>query len=1013
MIAVGASFAVFLLALIVWLILKKRAGVRRAADESVEQTDRADVTYTEVTVNKKKQAKKNKVRCDDQVTYASIRGAEAGAQEDCKKHSLHYIYTCLSKPVNLPGIYDFTVVGLLDGRQIDYYNSKDQRMISKQKWMKEKMPEDYFEMGTQMRKSKEQSLNVIIEFLMEPMRRNESDLHVLQMRSGCEVQQQGGKVMFSKGIREYGYDGRDFLSFDITVSRWLTPVYAALPLKRQLDNMTEQNEFIKTYLKLECVGWLNKFREYAEEELRNTSPPDVHVFAKQYFRDKTKMKLACMATGFYSKDVIMTIRKNHTPVPETESTGIRPNHDGTFQLMKSVEISKDEEADCFVSHRTFKEPIIIKWAFRLRVTQPLTAAFSTVCHQIKSNRDMNLCVNIKPQKDYLNMNPTCSACLCKHSLHYIYTCLSKPVNLPGIYDFTVVGLLDGRQIDYYNSKDQRMISKQKWMKEKMPEDYFEMGTQMRKSKEQSLNVIIEFLMEPMRRNESDLHVLQMRSGCEVQQQGGKVMFSKGIREYGYDGRDFLSFDITVSRWLTPVYAALPLKRQLDNMTEQNEFIKTYLKLECVGWLNKFREYAEEELRNASPPDVHVFAKQYFRDKTKMKLACMATGFYSKDVIMTIRKSHTPVPETESTGIRPNHDGTFQLMKSVEISKDEEADCFVSHRTFKEPIIIKWAAPPTPAPLRVVFSPLCSSPSTPMTAPLKTPLLDICVIIASIKYKKHSLHYIYTCLSKPVNLPGIYDFTVMGLLDGRQIDYYNSKDQRMISKQKWMKEKMPEDYFEMGTQMRKSKEQSLNVIIEILMEPMRRNESDLHVLQMRSGCEVQQQGGEVKFSKGIREYGYDGKDFLSFDITVSRWLTPVYAALPFKRQLDNMTEENEFIKTYLKLECVGWLNKFREYAEEELRNASPPDVHVFAKQYFRDKTKMKLACMATGFYSKDVIMTIRKSHTPAPETESTGIRPNHDGTFQLMKSVEISKDEEADCFVSHRTFKAPIIIKWGH
>ncbi|KAK2917150.1 hypothetical protein Q8A67_001524 [Cirrhinus molitorella] len=223
--------------------------------------------------------------------------------------------------------------------------------------------------------------------------------------------------------------------------------------------------------------------------------------------------------------------------------------------------------------------------------------------------------------------------------------------------------------------------------------------------------------------------------------------------------------------------------------------------------------------------------------------------------------------------------------------------------------------------------------------------------------------------------------------------------------------MPEDYFEMGTQMRKSKEQLLNAIIEFLMEPMRRNESDLHVLQMRSGCEVQQQGGEVKFSKGIREYGYDGKDFLSFDITVSRWLTPVYAALPFKRQLDNMTEQNEFIKTYLKLECVGWLNKFREYAEEELRNASPPDVHVFAKQYFRDKTKMKLACMATGFYSKDVIMTIRKSHTPVPETESTGIRPNHDGTFQLMKSVEISKDEEANCFVSHRTFKEPIIIKW--
>ncbi|XP_073700553.1 uncharacterized protein [Garra rufa] len=59
----------------------RKPGVRRAPDDSVEQTD--DVTYTEVTVNKKEQAKNSKVRCDDEVTYASIRGAEAGAQENC------------------------------------------------------------------------------------------------------------------------------------------------------------------------------------------------------------------------------------------------------------------------------------------------------------------------------------------------------------------------------------------------------------------------------------------------------------------------------------------------------------------------------------------------------------------------------------------------------------------------------------------------------------------------------------------------------------------------------------------------------------------------------------------------------------------------------------------------------------------------------------------------------------------------------------------------------------------
>uniref|UniRef100_A0A673LQD9 MHC class I-like antigen recognition-like domain-containing protein n=1 Tax=Sinocyclocheilus rhinocerous TaxID=307959 RepID=A0A673LQD9_9TELE len=91
---------------------------------------------------------------------------------------------------------------------------------------------------------------------------------------------------------------------------------------------------------------------------------------------------------------------------------------------------------------------------------------------------------------------------------------------------------------------------------------------------------------------------------------------------------------------------------------------------------------------------------------------------------------------------------------------------------------------------------------------------------------------------------------MGLLDGRQIDYYNSDGQRKIPKQQWMKEKMQEDYWEKGTQSRKSKEQWFNVNVDILMKRMRHNESDLHVLQWRHGCEVEWEGDEVKFSQGI-------------------------------------------------------------------------------------------------------------------------------------------------------------------
>ncbi|RXN25234.1 MHC class I antigen [Labeo rohita] len=330
---------------------------------------------------------------------------------------------------------------------------------------------------------------------------------------------------------------------------------------------------------------------------------------------------------------------------------------------------------------------------------------------------------------------------------------------------------------------------------------------------------------------------------------------------------------------------------------------------------------------------------------------------------------------------------------------------------------------------------------------------------SLRAEKHSLYYIYTVLSKPVDLPGIYQFTAMGLLDDIQIDYYNSVEQRKIPKQTWMKEKMQEDYWEKGTQSRKSKEQWFNVNVDILISRMNQSESDVHVLQWRHGCEIERQGDEVKFSKGIDEYAYDGADFLSFDDKESQWVAPVAEALPTKRKWDSVPILNQYTKGYLEKECVDWLNKFREYANEELRNASPPEVHmlpkkgitrrgksgtvvqrspassteeslyifctgvpenvvkpVFVRGTIRDRSKLKLTCMATGFYPKDITLNIRKYRTSLPEddVESTGIRPNHDGTFQLRKSVKINEHEEAyDCIVLHRTLKEPIIITWGN
>ncbi|KAK9978741.1 hypothetical protein ABG768_020480 [Culter alburnus] len=309
--------------------------------------------------------------------------------------------------------------------------------------------------------------------------------------------------------------------------------------------------------------------------------------------------------------------------------------------------------------------------------------------------------------------------------------------------------------------------------------------------------------------------------------------------------------------------------------------------------------------------------------------------------------------------------------------------------------------------------MCTSAATKMVSLLCVFLLD--GTLPSVQAEKHSLYYIYTGLSKPVDLPGIYEFSAMGLLDDTQIDYYNSEERRKIPKQQWMREKMQEDYWERGTQSRKSKEQWFNVNVHILMNRMRHDKSDLHVLQWRVGCEAELQGSEFKFSKCINEFGYDGENFLSFDDKEAQWVAPVEAALPTKRKWDDVPILNQYTKGYLEKECVDWLNKFREYRDEELRNTSPPDVHLFAKRSYIGKTNLKLTCMVTGFYPKDVLVIIRINRIPVYETEYTGVRPNHDGSFQMRKSVEIKEEERADydCVVTHRTLKGPIINKWGN
>ncbi|XP_037650232.1 H-2 class I histocompatibility antigen, Q10 alpha chain-like isoform X4 [Sebastes umbrosus] len=262
--------------------------------------------------------------------------------------------------------------------------------------------------------------------------------------------------------------------------------------------------------------------------------------------------------------------------------------------------------------------------------------------------------------------------------------------------------------------------------------------------------------------------------------------------------------------------------------------------------------------------------------------------------------------------------------------------------------------------------------------------------------RHSLTYIYTALSEnPVGLPGIHEFTAMGQLDSKIIDYFDSDHQVKVPKQKWMKDKLPEDYWKKGTQSCQNEQQWFKYKINSLKKHMRQNDSDVHVLQWMRGCEGDTQSdGTMKFHRGIDRYGYDGNDFLYFDDANSVWVAPIDAALQTKREWDDVHVLKEYTKGYLENECIDWLGKFMKYEAEQARSASPPKVFVYTKKAKVEKNVI-LMCLATGFYPKDIILQIKRNGrilTREDGVATTEARPNGDDTFQRRDHVEILKSD---------------------
>ncbi|XP_033182120.1 major histocompatibility complex class I-related gene protein-like isoform X2 [Anabas testudineus] len=283
------------------------------------------------------------------------------------------------------------------------------------------------------------------------------------------------------------------------------------------------------------------------------------------------------------------------------------------------------------------------------------------------------------------------------------------------------------------------------------------------------------------------------------------------------------------------------------------------------------------------------------------------------------------------------------------------------------------------------------------------LLLFCHVSSPVK---HSLKFSFTTSTGVSNVP---QFVATLQVDEVQVSYCDS-NKKMEAQQEAWKQLLDENPQLLDFYTRECFENQPKLFKHRLNSLMQlHNQSGgVHILQTESGCEWDENTGEVV---GFLQYHYDGEDFISLDLKNLTWIALKPQADAMKQLWDSdearMKEDEKFLTTI----WPDWLKKYVNYENSSQQRTDLPSVSLLQKT-----PSSPVSCHATGFYPDRASMFWRKDGEEIHEDMDHGeILPNHDGTFQMRVDLNISsvKPEDwsrYDCVFQISGVKKDVITK---
>ncbi|XP_044190683.1 major histocompatibility complex class I-related gene protein-like [Thunnus albacares] len=157
-------------------------------------------------------------------------------------------------------------------------------------------------------------------------------VHIYQEMAGCEWDDETKEVT---GFYQTGYDGEDFIVFDLKTLTWVASKPQAVIIEHELNCDKAGLHNVRNFLTNICPHWLKEYLDYWKNSLMKTDLPSVSLLQKT-----PSSPVSCHATGFYPHRATLFWRKDGQELHEDLDHGeILPNHDGSFHMGVDLNLS--------------------------------------------------------------------------------------------------------------------------------------------------------------------------------------------------------------------------------------------------------------------------------------------------------------------------------------------------------------------------------------------------------------------------------------------------------------------------------------------------------------------------------------------------------------------------------------------------------------------------------------------------------------------------------------------------